>query len=265
MFKRLLALMLFVPLIFISGCLDAESGVSLNKDLSGKASFKMAMDLAPMMDQLMKTMEAQAGQPAPPGMMDMIKSQMAQKLGAGIFDVTGMKAKLPTGVTLADSSQKIEDLRVTAAFTFAFTNINQLPLIEMPPSSAAVGAPAAGEKPAKMFDFEIKDDGSAISISTKAPEKPSAEDEKKKAEAMATAKDAMSQLDALGLRDMLKIAKVKVVMRFDIPQTVVEHNATRTEGQSYFWETKLDSLEKLDIDSIDKAIVPPTMKLKFKK
>src|SRR5688572_10931621 len=75
--KRLVALLLCLPLIVASGCLDLETGVAFNKDLTGKASFKMAMDLGPFAEQLIQTMGARGGEPPPPEMLPMIKAETA--------------------------------------------------------------------------------------------------------------------------------------------------------------------------------------------
>ena len=263
--KRLLAVLLFVSLGFSSGCLDYDSGISINKDLSGKATFKMVMDMEPFIMQMVKAMSGAAGEEPPAEFLPMMKAELSKQLGAGMFHVEVMKAKLPAGVTLADSVQKADELKLTMAFTFAFTDINKLPLIEVPMPTRAQAVPGAPQEPLKPFDYVIKDDGTTITITTKAAEKagdPAAakDDEKKKAEALAAVNEAKSQLDQLGISEMLKGASIRMQMKFDIPQTVIEQNATRKDGQSYIWEMKLDSF-----DSIDKMPEPPAMKLKFNK
>ena len=70
-------------------------------------------------------------------------------------------------------------------------------------------------------------------------------------------------MDQLGMGDLLKNASIRVAFRFDVPQTVVEHNATKKDGQSYIWEMKLDSMTSLD--GLDKMPEPPKINLKIKK
>ena len=261
--RRLITVLLCLPLLVAAGCLDMETGVAFNKDLTGKATFKMAMDLGPFLTQMMQTMGARGGEPPPVEMMPMLKAEMAKQLSGGMVDVDQMKAKLPAGVTLVDSSQKIDELKVMMAFTFGFTDFTKLALIEVPMISRAQAIPGAASDPLKPFDFVITNDGSTISITTKAAEKATekpADAEKAKADALALAKEAKSQIDQLGIGEMLKGASVHMVMRFDIPHTIIEQNATRKEGQSYIWEVKLDSF-----DSLDKMPEPPVIKLKFKK
>jgi len=262
--RRLITVLLCLPLVVAAGCLDMETGVAFNKDLTGKATFKMAMDLGPFLTQMIQTMGARGGEPPPAEMMPMLKAEMAKQLGGGMVDVDQMKAKLPAGVKLVDSSQKIDELKVTMAFTFGFTDFTKLALIEVPMISRAQAIPGAASDPLKPFDFVITNDGSTISITTKASEKeaekPTADTEKAKAEAMAAVKEAKSQMDQLGMSELLKGASVHMMMRFDIPHTIIEQNATRKEGQSYIWEVKLDSFE-----SLDKMPEPPVVKLKFKK
>ena len=261
--KRLIALILCLPVVLTAGCLDVDSGVSFNKDMTGKATFKMAVDLGPFMTSMIDALGGRGGEPPPPELLPMMKAEMAKQFSGGMVDVAQLKTKLPTGVTLADSSQKVEELKIIMSFTFAFTDATKLPLIEVPMSvKNSPVQTAATQDPLKPFDFVITDDGSTISIITKEPEKTDAtkDPEKAKADAAAIAKEAKSQLDQLGMGELLKGASLRMSTRFDIPQTVVEHNATRKDGQAYFWEIKLDSF-----DSFDKMPDPPKVKLKIKK
>lgn len=263
--KRLVTLLLCLPLFLTVGCLDVDTGVMFNKDLTGKATFKMAVDIGPFMKTMIDAMSGRAGEPPPPELIPMMKAEIAKQFSGGMVDVAQLKTKLPAGVTLADSSQKVEELTILMSFTFAFTDATKLPLIEVPMTqkNSPMPAGAGPQDPIKPFDFVITDDGSTISITTKSAEKADAaakDPEKAKAEAQAAAKEAKAQLDQLGMGDLLKGMTIRAAMRFDIPQTVLEQNATRKEGQSYFWEVKLDSL-----DSIDKMPDPPKVKLKIKK
>jgi hypothetical protein len=247
-----------------AACLDMEAGVAFNQDMTGKASFKMSMDLAPFVAKLMDAMAARSGTPPPPELMATMQTQLATELGSGIVDVEQLKKTLPEGVTLADSSQTFTDMKMVMTFTFGFKDVATLTQIALPqvsrPNMNAV--PKTPLKPFEMFVFT--DDGKTMTITTKSnaangDAAPGA-DAKGKDDAKAAMAQAKAQLDQAGLGSMLEGASVRAAYRFDVSQTVIEQNATRKEGNSYIWEMKLDS-----ITALDKLPEPPTMKLKFNK
>ena len=260
--RRVNAILLLCTVAVTSACLDYESGVTLNKDLSGKASFKMLIDLEPFVGQMVQAVSSRGGGPPMDDFATMMKAEMAKQFGSGMLDLAKMKAALPAGVTLVDSSDKLDGLKLTSVVTFGFTDITKLPSIEVPLRGETIGT-SGPEEPIKPFEYVITDDGTTISIATKVKEQAPGEkasEEKDLADAMKKIKSAGSGLEAAGLGDMFKTMKFRFALRFEIPQTVIEHNATRKEGQAYIWELNLDSLL-----SIDKTPSPPQVKLKFKK
>jgi hypothetical protein len=264
--KRIKAILLLLPILVACGCIDYESGVAFNKDLTGKATFKMTMDLAPFVTSMTGAMAARGGGPPPDEMTSMLKSQLATQMGSGMIDVEQLKKNLPAGVTLADSSQKLDDLKIIMNFAFAFTDATKLPLIEQPaPQLAGAGAMAANmaSNPLKPFDsFVFTSDDTTMTITEKAkPDAtPTADAAAAKAAAQSTMTQAKAQLDQLGMGDIQKNLSIRLAMRFDVPQTVIEQNATRKEGNAYIWEVKIDNVE-----SFDKIPELPGVKLKFKK
>jgi hypothetical protein len=254
-----------VLLVATAGCLDMEAGVAFNKDMTGTATFKMTMDMGAILNKVVDGMAARGGGPPPADLMPMLTSQLATQFGNGMVNVDELKKTLPEGVTLTNSSQSFADLKMVMNFAFAFKDASKLAdiaLVMTPPPGA--GVPAGASPPIKPFDiFAIKDEGDTISIGMKAKE-PAAgaavDPEKAKADVKAAVNDAKSQLDQAGLGSILDGASMRVAYRFDVPQTVLEQNATRKEGTAYIWETKLDN-----VTSLDKLPEPTAMKLRFKK
>lgn len=248
-----------------TACLDMEAGVAFNRDMTGKAAFKMSMDLGPFVANMMDAIAARAGTPPPADLAAQFQAQIATELGNGMIDVEQLKTTLPAGVTLADSSQTFNDMKMVMTFTFAFKDAAMLPQIALPQTSRPNmnGVPKSPLKPFEMFVFT--DDGTTMSIATKpnaanGDAAAGSDPAKAKDDAKAAMAQAKAQLDQAGLGSMLDGASITAAYRFDIPQTVIEHNATRKEGTTYIWEMKVDS-----ITSFDKMPEPPTMKLKFKK
>lgn len=260
--KAIVALLALTALVVSSACIDYESGVAFNKDMTGKASFKMTMDLGPFVNNMVSAMSARGGGPPPDEMVSQLKTELATQLSGGMFDVEQLKKSLPAGVTLADSSQKMDELKIIMSFSFAFTDVTKLPLIELPPPTiqGANSIKAQQLKPFESLVFTIDDTTVTITEKSKAAETPTVESLATKAAAQSAVSQAKAQLDQLGMGDMLKGLSLRMAFKFDVPQTVIEQNATRKEGQTYIWEVKLDNF-----DSIDKMPDPPNIKLKFKK
>ena len=249
-----------------AGCMDMESGVTFNKDLTGKATFKMTMDMEPFVMNMLQMQNKAQGKTSVPTAQELeaMSAGMMSQLGDGMIDVATLKNTLPPGVTLVDSNQTPEGLKLRMNFTFAFTDATKLPLIALSPNSriAAAGATGGG-KPLKPFEsLEFTDEGATMLIASKAPAVPAAgvDPAKAKADALAGIDSSKAQLDQLGMGGMLQDMKVRVAFRFDVQFTVVEHNAPAKDGTTYMWEMKIDSL-----DSIDKLPTPPSMKLRFNK
>ena len=263
--KFIVTLLLFVPLIVMSACMDYEAGVAFNKDLTGKATFKMTMDLSTFVNNLMGAMAARGGGPPQDEMVSQLKTELANQLSAGLFDAEQLKKNLPAGITLLDSSQKLDELKILMSFSFAFTDATKLPLLELPPPKLPTGATASiGSNSMKPFEnLVITSDDTTVSIVTKPKsETPSTSDPAAtKAAALAAVSQAKTQLESQGMGDMLKGISFRMAMRFEVPQTVIEQNATRKEGDAYIWEVKIDSL-----DGLDKVPDQPlNIKLKFNK
>src|SRR5262249_6099346 len=119
-------------------------------------------------------------------------------------------------------------------------------------------------KSLKPFDgLVFTSDDTTMTIASKPKsDTPSGSDpEATKAAALAAVNQTRTQLEAAGMGDMLKGIKFRMAMRFEVPQTVIEQNATRKEGQAYIWEVKIDDFAALDKLSDQ----PLNVKLKFNK
>ena len=263
--KPALVVLLAVPFLLTSACMDYEAGAVFNKDMTGKATFKMTMDLGPFVNNMAGAMAARGGGPPPEEMISQLKSELGSQLSTGLFDIEKLKKNLPAGVTLTDSAQKLDDLKVIMSFSFAFTDATKLPLIELPPPQLPSGATATiGSNSLKPFDglvFAADDTTMTIASKPKSDTPSGSDPEATKAAALAAVNQTKTQLEAAGMGDLLKGLKFRMAMRFEVPQTVIEQNATRKEGDAYIWEVKID-----DFGALDKLPDQPlNVKLKFKK
>ena len=234
------------------GCLDLEQSIVVNQDLTGRAGFKMSMNLEPFMKQMIEMIGARAGGPPPPDAIEQMKQGMATQLGNGIVDVDASKKSLPAGVTLIDATQKLDDMTMVMSFTFAYTDIRKLPEIMLVPTASAAGT---ARKPIKPFDeLEFRDEGANLVIATKTPVPAAAGADPKATASNAGMLDSlMAELNQPGAKEMIggmmeAMKGMRVAIRIETPLTVVEHNAPAKVGGAMVWEQKLDQLAATPTD-----------------
>jgi hypothetical protein len=258
---------LFVPLVVTAGCLDYEAGIAFNKDMTGKASFKMTMDLGPFVTGMIQTMGARAGGPPPDDMMPMIKQQLADQMGNGMIDVAQLKAKLPEGVTLVDSAQKFDELKLVMSFGFAFTDATKLPSISTahdPAHRTDGGCGRSGHEAVREPSIRRRWQDADDHHEAEARRNAQCRRGQTKVDAAAAAQRSRKQSAAGTTRYGRSAQECQHASRSaSTCLTVVEHNAPKKDGQSYIWEMKLDSM---GLDGFpDKMPEPPKINLKIKK
>jgi hypothetical protein len=239
-----LAMTLLVPAFLLTGCFDIEQSLTLNKDLSGKAGFRMGIDFEPMvmiMLQMQRSMEGKKGAPTAEEIAKAKKEFLEQQKSKDEkpeIDRKALEANLPAGVTLVDETVKQDGMKVLTNIVFGFSDPSKLSLINFPKKEGE----QSNDKSVinKPFDgLEIKDEGKTILITSKPANPVSRVDEGVK---KAGAGDDNKELDAM-MKDAMK--GLRVAVRIEAPFKVVESNATRKDGNALLWEYTLDSFEKM--------------------
>jgi hypothetical protein len=229
-----------------ASCFDIEQSLILEKDMSGRAGFRMTIDLEPMtmiMLQMQRSMEGKKG----PATADEIAKAKADFLAQSkskkstddpTQDREALAKSLPEGVTLVDQSIKEEGLKVMTNFVFHFTDPSKLGLISFPQKKGA--QPTDKNAIDKPFDgLEITDEGPTFVIRSKPADPVSTVNE-------GTAKSgapADPEMEAM-MSDALK--GLRVAFRIQAPFKVVASNAMRKEGNALIWEYTVDSLKRLE-------------------
>ena len=200
--------------VWSAGCLDMERSLLVNKDLTGRAALKMAVDFDALVPLVIK-MQHQA-----------------------------------EGMTVVESTQKMEANKLVINLVIGVQDVTKVPLIAMPSIDQA---PAGVDTSMKLFqDFEIKDEGSTILIASKAPA--AAGGTPTAFQPPISASDLIGTLaSATGMKpedltplvnDMMK--GMKVATRIESPLTVVDTNATTRDGASLMWRLSFEGgLDKL--------------------
>lgn len=252
--------LLLATVVIVSGCVDLESSVVFNKDLTGKATIALTMDFSAFVNSMAKTIAARSGG-APKEIVSELKKELGDRTALTASDIVKLKQSMPAGVTLVDWSEKLDELKIVVTFAFAFTDATKLPLIKLPPPQVLGGADSLiVSKTLNPFDsLLIVSDDATMSITTKPKgDTPATGPEVTRAEALTAMSQAKAQLESQGMGDALKSMGLRIAMRFQMPQSVIEHNATGKEGDAYVWEVKIDNFA-----SLDKPPDLPVVKLKF--
>jgi hypothetical protein len=272
---------LMCVLVVSTGCFDIEQSLTLNKDLSGKAGFKMGVDMEPMvlfMAQMARGMEGKEGEPSAAEIEKAKKDFLTKKKTKDDTPSpeqikADAKKQLPKGVELLDASVKDEGLKIGVNLLFGFDNVNKLSQIKIKSKKAEAGKKGAepemeeGEggpgpkNPAEspFSDLQVKDEGKTILITSK-PMNP-AGDIMGGGEAEGEGAEKGPEPDADTKKMIEKAFKnFRIAFKISAPFEVVESNATRKEGSTLIWEYDLKSLEKMKPKQLAEGI-----KVRYKK
>ena len=255
--KRLFAGILALCVVPLSACFDVEQAIKLQKDMSGEVALSMTIDMEPMvmfMLKMQREMSDQKGEPTPAE----IEKAKKEFLASGKMKTrptrrrrTTIEKSLPPGVKLLSSSVKDDGFKINARLNFAFDHVSKLADVQLDGEGKA---PQMG--PSNPFDqpfpgLKIKDEGSTILMTMEATN-PAAEQKEQSGQMN------MSPADLKMIEDSFK--GLRVAFRIDTPFQVVEHNATKKDGQSLLWEYDLKTLNKMT-----PAQLAEGMKVRFKK
>lgn len=240
--------------LLLTGCFDVEQSLVLNKDLSGTAGFRMAVNFEPMVLMMMRMQRQMAGTEGEPTAAEIAKAKeefLASKKSEPQPSPEAAKAdlekNLPPGVKLLDSDFKDEGLKLQAHFKFGFDNLHSLQQIKLskkeePADGKTDGKDGAPPKPGgknpfdtPFGDLQITDEGKTLLLTTK-PTDPMAEQTEQMGGDMTPEMKKQIEEAFKGLR---------VAWKIETPFEVLESNATRREGKTLIWEYDLKTFESM--------------------
>lgn len=257
--RRLLPVLLVVILSFSAfSCFDIEQSLSLNKDLSGKAGFRMSINFEPMiliMAQMGREMSGEKGPPTKEEIAkakaDFLKSKKDDTKGDFETDRKALNEKLPKGVRLLSADARQEEFKMITSFMFGFDNPTALSLIEFPKNEKKGGDPTKASVVDKPFGgLTVKDEGRTIIVRGQPIDPMSGVKEGAKSQAPPTPTAESGKPDPQ-MEEMNKMIEgamkdLRVAWKIEAPFKVIETNATRRDGNTLYWEYTLQSLEKLE-------------------
>lgn len=256
-----------VSCLLLTGCFDVEQSLVLQKDLSGKAGFSMKVDMESMVLTMLQMQRSMTGQEGAPTAAEIEKAKaefLASKKTEVKMDPAKQKAELekslPKGVKLLDSSFTDEGLKMAANFLFGFDNVSKLKQIRFPKEKKEGEAEAAQAGPGSenpfdepFADLQIVEQGSTLLVTSKATNPMQEQKEQMKESGMSLDPEMEKQIEQAfkGLR---------IAWKIEAPFEVIEHNATRKQGNTLYWEYTLDTMKKMTAEQAAQGI-----RVKYKK
>jgi hypothetical protein len=249
------AIALGLTSVLCSGCFDLEQTLTLDRHLAGKASVTVAFDVDSASAVRVKVLHIQLGDERPPratefaqaktALLKAVPSPSSSELDQSKHNIAD---GLPKGVTLIDGVLSNDGVKVAAAFSFGFDDPSKLSQVQVTGALTTPEDPPDHENPAD-FPFgglRVVDEGTTVLVTCAVPNPIPLPDDaaQRPAAEVGAAVEKMADLFA-GLRFGLKITA---------PFAVIEHNATRKDGDTLVWEFDTKGLVSMTAGQSKQAI-----------
>jgi hypothetical protein len=234
--RKALGLTALVLASFLGGCVDLEYGIVLDEDLSGTSTLDMNIDLDRIAYMGAVMQRAFSGKEGPPTdeEVDAIRQKLLEEMDdEQEFNEAEMREEieddLPAGVRLLGATFSRDGLETSVGLQFAFDNVASLNELHIEAGDDEDGDPmgqVGGSRPFK--GLQIIDEGNALVVRNEPINPLDLQDE-----------SAMFMPEGL-LASVFE--DLRIAFKIETPFEAVEHNATRVEGHTLYWEYDLENL-----------------------
>jgi len=209
------------------GCFEVEHEIKLESDLSGTMSQRVTLNSEPMVYLLATMTKSFTGEEGP---LTLDEIETARKDVQFDERETINIEELPEGVTLLSVDTSEDDYLIHHEVRFAFDHVSRL-------SQLAFSAGEDSEDAETPFEaLQIVEEGDTLLITT-TPVNPLAEQDEGW-EQQFTGSPELEKIMTNALQGM------RVAIIIEAPFEVLEHNATRQEGDRLFWEFDATALSE---------------------
>ncbi len=246
--------------VLAAGCFDVEETVSLQRDLSGRASFSMKIDMEPMVEIIAGMQHGMSGKPGPatPEEIAEARRQILDKEKADAGDPAKKQAELqkaraeaekqlPPGVKLLSMAMSDEGLKMAVSAAFSFDDVHKLAQLNLPQKGGeSAGGGDGNPYQAPFGGLKVVDEGPTILVTMTG------------ADPKSRMQDIKAKVPEPAMQDQLAaaFAGARFAFRLEAPFEVVSTNATRREGKALIWEVSTKD---------PSAQMPDTLSARFKK
>jgi hypothetical protein len=241
----MLALALAPAAVVSGGCFDVEQSVSLQRDLSGHASFYMTMSLEAAITAAAGLKRRMSGKSGVPTLaeIDAVRREVVEGRRSEVSPaeqreevakrIARLKENLPRGVRLASSSFDDQGTTLVARLDFEFDDVRKLAYVKVPETVNRRMQPARNPYADPFAGLTVVDEGPTLLVTMSGAD-PAARMQQWKQDdpAVAGAKPEQVQM----MEGMLKSARL--AFKLESPFEVVDANATRRDGRTLYWELK---------------------------
>jgi len=236
--KKILAVALAAALS-LPACGQIEYSIALEEDLSGTATLDMGLNLEKLAYALASIQKAFTGDTTEITEEELAtaREDLISEMDADEWNeeeaLADAKADLPEGVEMVEFSNTREDLSMQFRVRLAFDHISKLNEVEIDPDDATgTDGVTSGEETRPFGRLEVIEEGNTIVLRND-PLDPIDEQ----------IEEASSQLGAMESMVESALEDFSVVFRIEAPFEILEHNATRQEGNTLIWEYDESNLE----------------------
>ncbi len=247
-------------LLLLAGCFGIEASLDLNEDLSGTAGFEFTINMEPMayiMASLQHAFSGEEGEPSDEAVADARAELIAEMDLESEIDQDEIRRDieedLPEGFTLLNALASAEGLRMTFAVEVDFPHIDRLHELHLEDPDETAGEQRTGmglsdfsSLSTPFEDLRLIDEGRTWRLEMGTP---NPVEDVEQNEGM--------EMGFSGLETMIERAfsDLRVAMKITVPNRIVEHNATRVEGQTLYWEYTLETLQEMNPDERDDVLM----------
>ena len=259
--SKLRAILAGSLMVLLSGCFDIEQGVTLNRDYAGTATLNFKIDMEPMVVIMAAMEKSFAGDDSPPTAQE-IEAARAEFLDQKdadeqmTFEREETEDKLPEGVRLVMFEPIDEGLRFGARMVLEFDHFSKLQQIDFRDSDEAGAsqggpeAPAMIEQPFAGLRFTDEGDSMLVTSPVENPLEGLEEDNPAETQDMGEWEEVVTR----------SFESLRVATSLTLPFEVLEHNATRVDGDTLWWEYDLQTLKTQTAEQLSQGI-----RVRFKK
>ncbi len=234
-------------LLLLAGCFGIEASLELEPDLSGTVGLEFTINMEPMayiMASLEHAFSGGEGQPSAEEIAAARAELMSDMDPDEEIDRAEMRRRivedLPEDFHLRDADMVRDGLRTQVSILVDFPHIDRLDELKLhdpnEPVEGGMGQPGFSDFGSLSEPFEgirLIDEGNTWRLEIDAPN-PVEDIEQSEEMEM-----GFEGLDALLER---AFADLRVAMKITVPGRIVEHNATRVEERTLYWEYTYETL-----------------------
>ena len=240
---RWLGCLAFGGAIALGGCFDVEEKIVLDKDLSGTASVQVTVDFEPVAYFWAVMGKQLREEPGGPSVAELERAKwlMLHDLGedGGFFTegfANAMNGPLPEGVWRLEADSSREELKEHFKVRFGFDHVAKLAEVVLAlGENGELDRDNPVERP--LGGLRIVDEGETLLITHEPFDLDTAEQWPQSDESSSEQGEFSEYFAAAASEAMLGVRmKARYVFTIEAPFEIVEHNATRVEGDVLIWE-----------------------------